>query len=128
LRDRYGLSNFSNGQWMDKGQYISIFGYDLIFDAETSEETIGNGGPLYAAMVAALGDDENMTNNVLPTGVKLRYEYADDELKDLALLGVTVARDSVKRGPVISTAVTAAIYQSQLHSLPNIRMIQETIH
>lgn len=127
MRDRYDLLMYENGQWSDQGYHITIFAHDFVYNAETVYEHFANGAPLYASMVASMGTNETLTNKALPETVTLRYELADDELPDLSRLGITAARNSIKRGPVIAAAVTASMYDSQMHSIANVRMVQETI-
>lgn len=127
IRNRYGLAYYKNGDWIDKGHYLSVWAHDCYFYQGTEYQFMANGHVLYAAMMAGMNDSETLVNKPLPAGVALRYELADDELEDLATLGISTARWSVKRGAVIAASVTTGLYDSALHHLPNIRMIQMTM-
>jgi hypothetical protein len=124
FKDRTGLVEFTDGMWVDKGYFITVFAGDLVFNKGTADEYYANGCDVYAGMLASIANDETTTNRPLPPNVNLRFEMDSVELKQLAVLGVTAFRNSVSQGPVISNGVTASLVQSVLHYIPNVRMVQ----
>ena len=128
FRDRYGMVEYTDGHWIDKGHYISIFAQDLVFDPETEQEQVANGCALYAALIASLNSNETTTNRPLPENISLRFELTPEEMQDLTYLGVVTVRPSVKHGLVIANGVTAGLPQSDLHYIGNIRMVQFAMH
>ena len=120
--DRYGLTDYVSGKYVDKGHYISVYGQDIRYG-----ELVRNGCAMYAGMIAALGPAGSTTNTPLPPGVELAYELSPQELRALAEIGVVAARGSVRRGLVISNGVTAGLPSSPLHQIGNVRMVQQTL-
>jgi hypothetical protein len=124
FRDRYGLMEFRNGQWSDKGHYISVAGFEPIFRQGTPQEYYDNGAVAYAALLA--GHYDTTTNVKIPIQA-LRYELSEDTMGQLATLGVVTVRNSVRNGYVVTSGVTAAHWESELHDVANMRMSQLTI-
>lgn len=127
FKNRHGLMEFRDGQWYDKGYYITVYAGDVTFDPQSPEKHTSNGAVFYAGILASLGYDQIPTNYPLPNSVELPFEFTSQELRELSFLGVTSARTSVKKGPVISNGVTASLQDSSLHLAVNMRMVQHTL-
>lgn len=128
FRTRYGLVDQIFGQIYDKGHYVTVFGSEFTFDEGTENEYIENGAALYAGFVAAIPAGTTTTNQSLPEGITLRHEFSGSEIRELAVMGVTVARNSVRKGLVIANGVTAALFESELHFIGNVRMVQHALN
>lgn len=128
LEGRYGLIDYSQGNWYDKGYFISIFSHDFVYDKDTASEHYHNGAATYASMVASLSLTETTTNRPLPEGVTLRYELSNEEIKDLAALGIVTARESISKGPVIANGVTAGLAALPMHLITNVKIVQHAIY
>lgn len=124
FRDRYGLMEYINGRWLDKGQYISIVATEVWFKRGTEDEYYDNGAVAYAAHLT--GKYDTTTNTKIPIE-ELRYELSDESLADLSKLGVVTFRESPRQGIVVTSGVTAAHWENELHDVANVRMVQLTL-
>jgi len=124
FRDRYGLMEYINGRWLDKGQYISIVSSEVLYNEGEDDEYYDNGAVAYAALLTGRYDTTTNMKIAIPA---LRYELSDESIADLSKLGVVTFRDSPRNGLVVASGVTAAHWESELHDIANVRMIQLTI-
>lgn len=120
--DRYGLTDYRNGNYIDRGHRISVFAQDIRYGGR-----VANGAAMYAGMVGGTEPHETTTNRVLPAGIELAFELSPEELRMLSAIGVVAARSSVRKGIVITNGVTAGLPTSPLHLIGNTRMIQYTL-
>jgi hypothetical protein len=127
FKDRYGFAEFNQGNWIDHGHYVSVVAGEFVWNKGTEEEYFDNGYLVYAAMIASLFGKNTTTNQPVPAPVDLRYEFLTEELTEMANMGVVSFRRSVKRGIVVANGVTAALPDSDLHYIANVRMIQLTM-
>lgn len=125
FRDRTGLAEFKNGQWVDKGFYVSVFCSEVVVNPDTQQEYFDSGAVTYASLLT--GHFDSTTNLKVPGNFRLRYELSEDELGQLSILGVSAYRDSVRHGLVVNNGVTAAYSDNELHDVANVRMIQITL-
>jgi hypothetical protein len=125
FRDRYGFQVFVDGQWRDKGFFLSVVASELIFHEGTENEYYDNGAVVYAAMLA--GHYDTTTNMPLPTTMKLRYELHPQVLADLSKLGIVTFYNSIRNGLAVSNGVTTCHYMKEMHSIANVRMVQLTL-
>ncbi len=121
FKDRYGLLEYKDGQWVDKGYYISVVGGELVFQPDSPAEYFSNGAAAYAALLA--GTYETTTNTQVKD-VKLRYELPEEVVGELSKLGVVMFQESIRNGIVVASGVTASHYSNELHSVANLRMTQ----
>lgn len=128
FKDRSGLMQFVNGSWKDVGYYISLVAGDLIYHQNETDEHYANWAPLYAGILAGSRATDQLTNRALPEEVALRFTFDEYDTRVLTFLGVTIYRESPKKGPAIGSAITGALNQSPFHLTPNVRMIQQSIH
>lgn len=124
FKTRYGLAEFSNGEWYDSGYYVSVVSGELIHHPEQEGEYFSNMCVPYAAMLASMGIDETTTNQVIPGAEKLRYQFTTNELLELSQMGVVAPRESVRKGIVIANGVTASIPTGEMHTIANVRQVQ----
>lgn len=127
IGNRYGLSTFASGSWIDNGYYVSVISGEAYYLEGTEEEYYENLATSYAAMLAALSPLGTTTNLAIPGIGRLRYEFTSDEIRELSYLGVVAPRNSVRYGNVIANGVTAALPDSDMHSIANVRQVQLTI-
>lgn len=128
FKDRRGLSTTQSGQTVDYGNYISVVAGEFIYKAGTDEEYFNNFYLVYAAMLAGIFTDISTTNRPVPiTDVTLRYELSSEEIRELADIGVVTFRNSVRKGIVVCNGVTAALSESDMHYVSNVRMVQLTM-
>ncbi|WP_422661752.1 hypothetical protein ACK8P5_25700 (plasmid) [Paenibacillus sp. EC2-1] len=125
FRDRHGFVDFKNGQYSDKGYFITVFASEFVFQQDTETEYFDSGAVVYGALMA--GRFETTTNTKLPESIRLRYELSNDSLRDLSKLGVTGCKVSVRHGLVVYSGVTAAHWANDLHNVSNVRMIQSAL-
>jgi len=124
LLDRYGLMRYQDGSWIDKGHFISIVASEVEFQKDTDEAYYDNGAVAYASfMTSRIG---TTTNEQIPIE-GLRYELSDESLTELSKLGIVTFRNSVRKGLVVTSGVTAAHWDNDLHDLANVRMVQITM-
>lgn len=122
---RYGFTQFKDGQWDDKGFYISVFASEFIYRPDEPDEYYDNGAVSYAALIT--GHYDTTTNMPMPGNIRLRYELDPLVLADLSKLGVVTCMNSVRNGIVVTNGVTCAHHSKDLHSFANVRMVQLTI-
>lgn len=120
--DRYGLTDYQNGQYVDHGHRISVFAQDMRCNGK-----VVNGCAMYAGMVADTEPHETTTNRAVPANIESAFELSAEELRMLSAIGVVATRTSVRKGIVITNGVTAGLPTSPLHLIGNTRMIQYTL-
>lgn len=125
FRDRHGFTDYKNGLWYDKGYFVSVVGHELIYHPGKPEEYTANGAVRYAAILA--GNFDTTTNVEIGDDVELRYELSNYTLQELSRIGVVTFRNSIRRGNVVTSGVTAGSPESELHSVANVRMVQITL-
>lgn len=124
FRKRTGLTVEVLGKVYDKGFYIQPVASELVFNFE-GLEYFDNGAVRYAALMASTM--QTTTNMSVGTDVRLRYDLSNYTRSDLSRLGIVTFRNSVRKGLVVQSGVTAAIDTSPYHQLINVRMVQLTI-
>lgn len=127
FRSRFDISEFSGGNWIDSGYYVSVIGGEMIFNEGTDNEYFGDWTVVYGALLASLGRQYTTTNLKIPGPVKPRYHFTSGELGELGRMGVVAMRESVRNGLVVSSGVTAALPESDMHSIANVRQVQTAI-
>lgn len=128
LGNRIGLVEGEGEQVVDYGGFISIVVGDLLYQAGTYNEHWDTGALAYAAMLTALDASYTTTNKPVPGNPPQRVAFETQTLKDLAFLGVVAFRFSVKQQTlVVHNGVTAALPDSDLHQIANVRMMQLTL-
>lgn len=128
LRKRLGLVEGEGDGAIDKGGYVSIVAGDLLYGAGSLREHWDTGALAYAAMLAGLDGNLSTTNRLVPGNPPQRIEFDTDTLKDLSFMGVVTFRTSVKQQAlVVHNGVTAALPDSDLHQVSNVRMVQLTL-
>lgn len=125
FKDRHGFIDYANGAWYDKGYFVTVVGMDLIFQTPSGQEYYDNGASRYAAMLT--GHYDSTTNMPIGDDVRLRYELSEYTLLELSKLGVVTFRDSVRKGLVVTSGITAASPDAELHNVANVRMVQITL-
>ena len=125
FKDRHGFTDNKGGQLYDKGYFVSVVPQELIYHKGKPEEYIANGAVRYAAILT--GHFDTTTNAQLGDDVELLYELSSYTMQELARIGVVTFRNSVRRGNVVASGVTAGSPESELHSVANLRMVQITI-
>lgn len=125
FRDRYGFLEFINGNWIDKGFYISVVSSELVYNEGTPQEYFASGAVRYASMVT--GYYNGTTNMNIGDDISLRYELSDSTRSDLSKIGIVTFRDSVRLGLVVQSGVTPSLAETDYHNFANVRMIQMTI-
>lgn len=125
FRDRYGLVEYTNGYWIDKGFYISVVSAELVYNEGTPKEYIASGAARYGAI--ASGYFDTTSNLSVGDDVSLRYELSDSTRSQLSKLGIVTFRDSIRLGLVVGSGVTAAIERNDYHNFANTRMVQLAI-
>ena len=121
--DRYGLTHYEDGAWVDRGHYISVFAQDLLFDGVLE----ANGCAMYAGLLGSTAPNESITNKPIPAGIEAKFEIGASEIRDISYIGAVAVRRSVKHGLVITNGVTTALESSPLRLAQNVRMVQMTM-
>lgn len=122
FKDRHGFLEYRNGQWYDKGYFVTVVTMELVF---ANGDYYNNGAVRYAAMLT--GHYDSTTNMKVGDDVSLRYELSDKAMAALSRLGVVSFRNSVRHGIVVHSGVTASSPDTELHNVANVRMIQITL-
>jgi hypothetical protein len=125
FKDRYGFLEYRNGQWYDKGYFVSVVPMELIFRKDLPDAYFANGAVRYAAILT--GHFDTTTNLLLGDDVELRYELSDESLSRLGNIGLVGFRDSVRKGLVVASGVTAGSPTTEMHNVANVRMVQIVI-
>ncbi len=124
FRKRTGFTTEVAGKVYDRGFYIQPVASELVFNFE-GLEYFDSGVVRYAALVASTM--QTTTNMMVGDDVRLRYDLSNYTRSDLSRLGIVTFRNSVRRGLVVQSGVTAAVESSPYHQLINVRMVQLTI-
>jgi hypothetical protein len=125
FRDRHGFLEYAQGQWFDKGYYVTVVSQELIFNRGTTSEYYTNGASRYGAILT--GHFNSTTNMKLGDDVSLRYELSPETMAELSKLGIVSFRNSVRHGLVVHSGVTASNPETELHNVANVRMVQITL-
>jgi len=101
--------------------YLSVFGGDIVKD-----NTLENNGYIqYACLLASVLTIDNVTNKAFKGNVNQVQKFDNFALGMLADLGITTMRYSeLQKKVVVNSGVTTADYNSPLHYVVNVRMIQ----
>lgn len=128
LGDRTGLVEGEGEKAIDRGGYVSIVINDFLYQAGTYDEHWDTAAIGYAAVLTGLDGEYTTTNKPVPGNPPQRVEFETETLKDLAFMGIVAFRNSVKQQAlVVYNGVTAALPDSDLHQIANVRMVQLTL-
>lgn len=125
FKDRHGFLEYVNGSWYDKGYFVSVVAMDLNFTDYNGAVYYDNGAARYAAIL--LEGYDTTTNVPVGDDVELRYELSNFVLASLSKIGVVTFKDSVRKGLVVASGVTASSPDTDYHNVANVRMVQLTL-
>lgn len=104
---------------------VSMVAGDLSYDNGLKRN---NGYTFYAGLITSLSIAANTTNKSLDKSVYIYNEFSNEDLSYLSDLGVVTFRQSVLTDTaVVTSGVTTALVETDLHFLCNVRMIQLTL-